>query len=98
MRIFELGLATWRLSRMLVRETGPYDAFARLRLATGIEYGLDGQVISYPPYNPLHCVYCTSVYTAIAVLLMPRWLRTLLSVSGMATLIEACVVEAEARI
>lgn len=85
--LVEWGLATWRLSRMLVKEQGPYHIFERLRRATGIEYE-SGDVLSYPDWNPLHCVYCTSVWVALVLGLAPRWLRASLAASGIAALLE----------
>lgn len=73
---------------MLVRESGPNDIFARLRHASGIEYDMVGNVISWPPWNPLHCVLCTSLYTAALIVFVPRWARRILAVAGVAVLIE----------
>lgn len=88
MYLLEAGLATWRLARMLVQEDGPLDVFTRLRLRSGIEYDANGRPYIWPTWNPLHCVYCTSIYTAAFILLAPRWLRTLLAASGVAAAIE----------
>lgn len=52
---------------MLVKEAGPFDLFSRLRLWTGIydEIGDDGQVYQvHPSWNPLYCMYCTSMWLA----------------------------------
>lgn len=89
MQLFEAGLAAWRLARMMVYEAGPYDIFARLRETSGIEYDQAGNVFSWPPWNPLHCVLCTSLYTAAIAVLAPRWARRILAVTGMVALIEA---------
>lgn len=81
-------LATWRLSYMLVREDGPFRLARKLRDVTGIECDEDGRVFSYPDWNPLHCVYCTSVWVAVALYFMPRILREALAASGMSVIIE----------
>lgn len=73
---------------MLVKEAGPYHVFADLRYTTGIEYNDDGSVLTYPDWNPLVCVLCSSIYTAVLVLLMPGWLRKVFAVSGVAVLLE----------
>lgn len=87
-RLLEYGIATWRVSRMLVKEAGPGQMFVGFRERTGIEYDRDGNLSSYPDWNPLHCVYCTSIYVAVAMLLAPRWLVRACAVSGWASLIE----------
>lgn len=89
MSLFEAGLAAWRLARMLVHEAGPNDIFVRLRRASGLEYDLAGNVVSWPPWNPLHCVLCTSLYTAALAVLLPRLARRIFAVAGIAYLIEA---------
>lgn len=73
---------------MAVHEEGPLGIFADLRTSTGIEYGPEGRVLSYPDWNPLHCVFCTSLYAAAFTLVLPRWLRTVLAFSALAVLIE----------
>jgi len=90
LRLFEYGLATWRLSRMAVHEDGPAGVFAALRERTGIEYDGAGNAISWPPANPLHCMFCTSVWAAFALLAMPVWVRRVLAGSAVAVLIESC--------
>lgn len=95
MFLLEASLAAWRLARMLVKEAGPNDVWALLRHRTGIEYDGTGVPISWPPWNPLHCVYCTAVYTSLAALLLPRYVRQALAVAAIAALIEAAIVEAE---
>jgi hypothetical protein len=93
----EYWLACWRLSRMLVLEAGPAQVFARLRHNTGIEYaGEDATPISWPDWNPLHCVLCTSVWVGALLLLTPRWLHTILAASAITTLLEAITGEGEA--
>lgn len=95
MSLLEAGLAAWRLARMAVREAGPNEMLVALRRYTGIEYDLAGTPISWPSWNPLHCVYCTGLYTAALMLVAPSWARRVLAVAGVAALLEAAVVERE---
>jgi hypothetical protein len=92
--LFEAGLAAWRLAHMLVHEAGPNAYFIKLREKTGIEYGQHGP-ISWPDWNPLHCVFCTSVYTAVAMLVVPAWLRRSLAIAAVAFMVESAFVEKE---
>lgn len=62
-----IGLATWRLSFMLVGEDGPFWIFRRLREATGITHDEDGHILMVPERTLptlLSCVWCTSVWVA----------------------------------
>src|SRR5512146_2920944 len=62
-----LGLATWRLSHMLVGEDGPWFAFYRLRRWAGIEHDEDRHVFKVPErFLPmvLSCVWCASVWVS----------------------------------
>jgi len=52
-----IGVASWRLAFMLVREAGPLEMFARLRTRTTIG-GL------------LECVFCSSVWAAALLWLL----------------------------
>ncbi len=50
-----LSLATWRLARMLAAEAGPGNILTKLRKR-------------FPMGGVFDCIYCMSVYTAVAVL------------------------------
>lgn len=58
-----LGLATWRLTSLLVKEDGPWDLFARFRSWAGVKFDARSE-----PYaatflgSLLTCVWCTSVW------------------------------------
>lgn len=84
------GLAVWRLSEMLVNEDGPLNLFNKLRTRTGLMYSytIDGEYkVSYwPSWNPLHCVYCTSVWVGLVLTLLPRKVSVPLALSGIAVL------------
>lgn len=83
-RLLLEGLACWRLSSLLVKEDGPFGFFDRLRRTTGVEYTTRGQVFSWPHWNPLVCVWCTSVWVAPVVHWAPRWLVWILALSALA--------------
>lgn len=60
-----LCLATWRVSSLLVAETGPFDMFLKLREAVGITHDEDKKVAVIPErFLPqlLSCMWCTSVW------------------------------------
>lgn len=67
--IIILALATWRMASLLADEDGPFDVFARLRLARGVEYDQQGQ-----PYVPggsevafqVICLWCNSLWVGLA--------------------------------
>lgn len=84
------GLATWRLSHMLVNEDGPQYVLHNFREWTGIQYDLMTQEIplSWPSWNPLHCVACTSVYVAVVLALFPSKMSLPLALSGIAMMVE----------
>lgn len=69
--------------------------FHRLRVKTGIEYGFDGVAVSWPDWNPLHCMICTSIYTAVLTVFLPRPVRQFLAVSALAVLIEEVCAAAQ---
>lgn len=51
------GLVTWRLSRMVVKETGPFAIFARLRAFLAVKQKRPGGL-----YDLVSCVSCASIY------------------------------------
>lgn len=65
-----LGLATWRLSSMLVFEYGPFGLFEGIRRVFGIKH-VEGRVVTMSHRNVLSCVWCTSVWVALALVLLP---------------------------
>lgn len=68
MTIFEfvvLAMATWRISVMLSKETGPFHIFEKIRELTGIKHDIDGNVLHIPQKmfaELLSCVWCDSVW------------------------------------
>lgn len=87
------GLAVWRISTMLVNEDGPGSLLTQLRGNTGIKYLWNTEtkhwdVISYPKWNPLHCVYCTSIWVGLVIAILPRWFSLPFALSAIGGLIE----------
>lgn len=58
------GLATWRVSYMLVKETGPLAIFARFRAYLASKQEKIGGL-----FDMLSCVGCTSVYVGFVTAL-----------------------------
>lgn len=66
-----IGLAVWRVSRMLVHEEGPMDMFGRLRDFAGISYDENSNIIAENVLaKVLTCVDCTSVWVSFAFALL----------------------------
>lgn len=84
--------ATWRVSSLLVHESGPYDILGRFRDWVGVAYDEHSR-----PYGRnvvaamLLCLWCTSVWVgwAIAILTVPEsWVLHGLAYSAGAILID----------
>ena len=83
--ILVMSAATWRVTNMLIWETGPWMIFTKLREKTGILHDEDGHPIMWPVGNVLKCFYCTSIWVAIVmVLIVPATVQVILAVSGLA--------------
>jgi len=74
-----LGLATWRISSLLVQEDGPGDVFMRIRELAGISHDQNKDPLAIPDGfwpNLLSCVWCLSLWMAtlifIAYLVFPK--------------------------
>lgn len=72
---------------MLVQEAGPGRIFIRLREATGIVHTDDGHVLNYGDWTPLYCVWCTSIWVALAFMLLPILVLVPFAVSTLAIII-----------
>lgn len=86
-------LATWRLSRLVAFEDGPWDVIARLRERAGS--GAVGRLMD--------CPYCLSLWFAAPMALViddgfPGWLLAWLGVSGGASLVERLASRGEPRV
>jgi len=73
---------------MLVKESGPFDVLVKLRELTGVTHYDDGSVESFSSYTPLGCVWCTSVWTSLLILALPKSVRRILAVSAIACIVE----------
>ena len=83
-------LATWRLSRLVAFEDGPWDVVARARRRAG-----DGML-----GHLMDCPYCLSLWFAAPLALaldatLPGWVLAWLGVSGGASLVERVVSRGE---
>lgn len=94
-----LGLATWRISSLLVNEDGPWDVLARLRDTLGVSYNEFSEPVgSNVVAELLTCVWCISPW--IAGLVYGSWLltpattlaiSTILALSAIAIIVEKWV-------
>ena len=80
LRLVIAALATWRVTHLLAREDGPFDAIAKLRAALGKAGGV------------LDCFYCLSLWVAAPIALLvttslSAWILVWLALSGAACLI-----------
>lgn len=65
---FVLGLATWRVSNMLVNEKGPWSLFVGIRKMAGIVHDENNLPAMIPDgFLPgvLSCVWCCSVWVSL---------------------------------
>lgn len=67
--VLVVGLATYRVARLLVLEDGPGDVFLRVRAWAGCyEYGADGRAEKMLG-RALNCPHCTGVYVGFLAFL-----------------------------
>jgi hypothetical protein len=86
-------LATWRLSRLVAFEDGPWEVVARARRRAG--NGMLGHLMD--------CPYCLSLWFAAPLALaldttLPGWVLAWLGVSGGASLVEKVVSRGEPHV
>lgn len=63
-----LSLAVWRISNLLVDESGPYDILSKFRYAIGIDYTDRGERFTTNEFAELFdCVFCLSVWVGLFV-------------------------------
>jgi len=93
-----LGLATWRLSSLLVNEEGPWGLLARFRHLLGVRYDELSNVYGTNILaRLLTCLWCTSVwigaFLVVAFLLMPKVVLLMMpfALSGFAILFEEMI-------
>ena len=61
------ALATWRMTRMLIHETGPGDIFTRFRDIIGVLYIKDKVVTKNNLSTGFMCFMCLSVWVGFIV-------------------------------
>lgn len=83
------GLATWRISNMLVNESGPNDFILDMRQRTGIIYYSDNTPCTWPSWNPLTCVWCTSIWVALLVWKLPKVVSYIGALSAIACVLDS---------
>lgn len=79
------GLATWRISSLLVNEAGPWEIFLRLRRLMGIEHDKGKQKTIIPDgffAGLFSCIWCMSLWVGLGFFLSAQvWPPQTLSVS-----------------
>ncbi len=89
LRLAVAALATWRLSSLLLYESGPFDVFMHLRSLVEAE-GL-GPVQLRILFS---CIYCLSIWVGLgcAILMFTEawWLMTPFALSAVAVLVDKC--------
>jgi hypothetical protein len=94
-----LALAVWRLSSLLVHEEGPFDIFLSLRHRAGVAYTeYSNRIGKNEIARALVCLWCTSVWVGIVVVLLyvilgdlVVWLASPFALSAGAILVEQVV-------
>lgn len=95
-----LGLATWRVSSLLVNESGPFGIFIKIREVTGIQHDKNGDAYLIPDNvfaQILSCVWCCSVWVAffweIIYLVLPQSIVAALpfALSAIAVVVQSVV-------
>lgn len=60
------GLATWRLSSLLVRESGPFEMFSKIRDWSGVKFDEHSRCIGDTVVSQAFCcLWCMSIWIAI---------------------------------
>lgn len=85
------SLAVWRVSSLLVNEPGPWYVFKRLREQQGFQYYPDGDTLHEPDNHVLGCVWCTSIWVALLLLVVPFPIKNALALSAVACILEGKV-------
>lgn len=81
LKYLRLALACWRLASLLVYEDGPGDVFARLRTRVGVQVDRDGTPYAMNPVGQAFiCLWCMSVWTAAAALMLERFAPVMVDV------------------
>ncbi len=101
LEVILFGLATWRISSLIVHEDGPWSVFRKLRERAGIVHDEGGEILVVPEKflaGVLSCVWCSSIWVAaglmLAWLLLPMFIGLFAAVmvfSAVAILMEKVV-------
>lgn len=86
MRWLAIGMAAYRISRMISSEIGPGSIFVRLRTRAGVYRSGPVSEMAYL----VSCPYCLSVWTGIAIAVLDRYCPAIvnaLAASGVASII-----------
>lgn len=92
LRLVIVSLATWRISSMLTAEQGPFNMFVKLRNKLGFAHDEFGLVIGRPTGNVLSCLWCTSIYISIALMLLPVIISLPFAISALSIIIHEKLV------
>ena len=61
-----LALATWRISKLLISESGPYEVLAKLRDVVGITYNEHSLPVATNELAKLFlCIWCMSIWVGL---------------------------------
>lgn len=89
------SIATWRLTRLIVKEDGPFDLIGKFRDFIGVYYDEKSQCVGRNVFaKGLCCMKCTSVWAAIpfAIVTQPmdvgHFAVLILAYSGAALMID----------
>lgn len=91
------SLIVWRVSHMVVKESGPFAIFARFRAALAVLQKRSGG-----PFDMVSCVACTSIYIAAVTAIWPAgdvlsWIWYTLAFSAVAVFLEQIYVNLQSR-
>ena len=61
-----LGLAVWRLSSLISRESGPFNMFTLLRFRAGVVYNkMSEEIPSSELSRGILCLWCVSIWISV---------------------------------
>lgn len=68
------GIATWRITRLLLTENGPFRLLRKFRERFGVVYAQDDdtQIVSFK-YEIFLCMWCMSIWVGLALTLLQRF-------------------------
>lgn len=66
-----VGLAVWRVSHIVLYESGPYGLVRRFRERVGVTHNEDTDEPETHVHEWTHCIWCLSVWVAIILLCVP---------------------------